>query len=46
MRKKSHGGFNYSFMAMTGSEPGINLTIAFPLVINGGGEVLVTTAPL
>ncbi len=43
MQKRSHGRVDYSFIVMMGSEREMNLTTALPLVMNGGGEVLVMT---
>ncbi len=43
MQKRLHGWVDYSFMVMMGSEGEMNLTTALPLVMDGGGEVLVMT---
>ncbi len=46
MQKRSHGRVDCSLMVMIGSEEEMNLITALPLVMNGGGEVLIMTAPL
>ncbi len=46
MQKRVARRGRLQFMATTGSEGEMNVTAALPLVMNGGGEVLVTTVRL
>ncbi len=46
MWERSHSGVDSGFMVMTGLNGEINLTTTFPIVKNGGGEVLVMMALL